>query len=229
MGERPLVLGHRGAPFEAPENTIASFEVARAAGADGVELDVQLSADGVPVVIHDDTLERTTDGRGLVSDVPWSWIRTLRSRGEPVSCLADAARWAADTGVWLNVEIKARTAASATVAALREAGLGARVIVSSFHPSVVSEVGALDRRIRRFLLSERWDAAARQAATACGAQGICLGLEGATARALQALREADLPVVAWTVDDPRAMRRLIDAGVLAIITNRPDVAARVFG
>lgn len=229
MGRPPLLLGHRGAPFDAPENTIASFQLALDSGADGVELDVQISADGVAVVIHDETLERTTDGRGRVSDLHWSRIEAVRSAGEPVPSLADAARWAVETGAWLNVEIKARSAAGATVDALRAAGLGARVIVSSFHPSVVAEVGEREPGMQRFLLVDAWGDAERDAAVACGAQGICLGVKGATERALRELRDADLPVVVWTVDDPVRIAQLTDAGVLAIITNRPSVATQVAG
>lgn len=229
MKTRPLLLGHRGAPFDAPENTIASFQMALDAGADGVELDVQLSGDGIPAVIHDETLERTTDGRGLISDLPWSGIRALRSAGEPVPSLLEAARWAADSEAWLNVEIKAAGAAAATMEVLREAGLGSRVIVSSFHSSVVAEVGEIDPGMRRFLLLESWGIAERDAAAACGAQGICLGLAGATQGALEDLRRAGLPVVIWTVDDPAEIERLVRSGVLAIITNRPAVAVRVCG
>lgn len=229
MRTRPLILGHRGAPFEAPENTIAGFDAAMSAGADGVELDVQLSGDGVPVVIHDDSLERTTDGRGRVADLPWSRVGRALSAGEPIPSLAQAARWAVETGAWLNVEIKAENAAAATLAVLAAAGLGPRVVVSSFHPAVVAEVGERAPDIRRFLLLERWGAAERGSARDCGAQGVCLHVDAATDAALADLAGADLPVIVWTVDDPDRLEQLDGAGPMAIITNRPAVAVHLRG
>src|SRR5262245_3514397 len=101
---RPLVLGHRGAPRAAPENTLRAFQLAMELGADGVELDVQPSADGVPVVLHDDTLDRTTDGSGDVATLPWARIAEARADGEPVPRLEQVVEWAADVGAFLNVE-----------------------------------------------------------------------------------------------------------------------------
>src|SRR5690606_37488045 len=105
---RALVLGHRGSPLRAPENSLRSFALALEAGADGVELDVQRSADGVPVVIHDPTLERTGHGEGPVAARTWEELSRLTGGGEPIRSLRQAADWAAATGAWLNVEIKAR-------------------------------------------------------------------------------------------------------------------------
>lgn len=225
----PLVLGHRGAPLDAPENTIAGFALALAAGADGVELDVQLSADGVPVVIHDDTLRRTTGARGRLDRLAWRRISGLRTGGEPVPSLEQAAVWAAATGAWLNVEIKARGAAAATLAVLERAGLTERVIVSSFHPSEVREVGRLDPRASRYLLLERWDAASLSSVEACGAGGVCLRVDAASDEVLAELDAIGLPVVVWTADDPGRLSELLRSRVRAVITNRPELAARLRG
>lgn len=227
--ERPLILGHRGAPFDAPENTIASFAAAMAAGADGVELDVQLSADGIPVVIHDDTLRRTTDSRGEVARLGWERIRGALSAGEPVPSLKDAARWAADSRAWLNVEIKAPGAAVATMEVLAEADLGGRVVVSSFHPAVVTEVARIDPSVRAFLLLERWNGVDRESFARCGAAGVCLHVEVATDAVINALAAEGIPVVVWTVDDPIRLEALLRSSVMAIITNRPAVAVHLLG
>jgi glycerophosphoryl diester phosphodiesterase len=228
-GAAPLILGHRGAPRAAPENTIAGFTLALDAGADGVEMDVQLSADGVPVVIHDDTLRRTTGARGRVDRLSWRRISELRTGGEPVPSLEQAGAWAAATGAWLNVEIKAMGAAAATLAVLEEAGIAERVIVSSFHVSVVEQVGRLDPHAARYLLLERWDAAARTALETSGAGGVCLRVDVATDAVLAELEPCGLPVVVWTVDDPRRLRELLGSSVRAVITNRPELAARLRG
>lgn len=104
----PSVVGHRGHPLQAPENTVASFEAAIAAGADIIELDVQLTADRVPVVIHDDRLDRTTKGSGLVRDHTLPQLRELASTdpGTAIPTLAEVLAWAVQQRVRLLVEPK---------------------------------------------------------------------------------------------------------------------------
>jgi glycerophosphoryl diester phosphodiesterase len=226
---RPLILGHRGAPGELPENTLAGFSRALELGADGVELDVQRSSDRVPVVIHDESLERTGHGRGRVADRSWADLSPLRGRGEPIPSLAQAAGWAARTGAWLNVEIKATDVTKETVAVLRAAGLGERVILSSFHRDVVEAAARLAPDVRRYLLLDAWSDTSLAAVLACGAQGVCLEQDSVDDSTMHALREARLPVVVWTVDGPARIARMVAFGVAAIITNRPAVAVRIRG
>lgn len=224
----PLILGHRGAPAEAPENTLRSFRLALAQGANGVELDVQPSADGVPVVIHDATLERTTSGRGAVAALPWSALATLDAGGgERIPRLDEVAVWAAESGAWLNVELKAAGVEATSLATLSEAGVLERTIFSSFLPAVVREVGRLAPGVRRYLLTERWDARVHAVAAEVGAGGICLVGRAAAPQALRQLAEARLSVIVWTVDDPLRFEALLQAGVEAIITNFPGRGAAI--
>jgi glycerophosphoryl diester phosphodiesterase len=222
---RPLILGHRGAPFDAPENTLRSFARALEHGADGVELDIRRSRDGVPVVIHDETLDRTTPARGRVADHAWSALERLTTGALP--SLQQAAAWASSAGAWLNVEIKAPGAEAATLDVLRETRLLDRTFLSSFHAEVVAEVGRLAPEARRYLLTDAWDEAAQQAVAESGAQGVCLKVDAATPLTLEVLRNDGLPVVVWTVDAPARIRELLIAGVAGIITNRPRVAVEV--
>lgn len=208
---------------------MAGFARALAAGADGVELDVQRSMDRVPVVIHDPTLDRTGHGRGRLDAMSWAQLSELRGCGEPIPSLAEAAEWAADTGAWLNVEIKATDITAETLEVLRSAGLRERVVISSFHPEVVAEVARLDPSFARYLLLDRWREGGLAAVAACGAQGVSLGVRAAVPIALAELRAAGLPVIVWTVDTPRRIRTLMAAAVAGIITNRPDVAAPLRG
>lgn len=220
-----MILGHRGAPTEAPENTLRAFQLALAQGAEGVELDVQRSRDGVPVVIHDPTLERTTTGRGRVDEHTWEALRRLQvGTSESIPSLAEIAAWAANTGARLNVELKSTGAEAASFAVLEAAGVLDRVLFSSFLPEVVREVGRLAPELRRYLLLERWDAGVPEFVRQLGAGGVCLREDAATPGTLRELADADLPVVIWTVDDPARIRTLLRAGVAGIITNRPDVA-----
>lgn len=222
----PLILGHRGAPAEAPENTLASFARALAHGADGVELDVQLSRDGVPVVIHDATLDRTTPARGAVAAHDWPALERLT--GATLPSLQQAAAWASGAGAWLNVEIKAPAAAAATLRTLQETGLLGRTLLSSFDAHTVAEVGRIEPAALRFLLAERWTDSVHDELLRCDAQGVCLRVDAADALTLEVLRNENLPVVVWTVNDRARMRDLLRAGVAALITDHPaeGVAAR---
>lgn len=223
----PLILGHRGSPFRAPENSLRSFALALEEGADGVELDVQSSAEGIPVVIHDATLERTGHGEGFVAALAWTELSGLRGGGEPIPSLEEAAAWAASGGAWLNVEVKAAGMEEAVLAALRGAGVLERTVLSSFDPAVMTRLCALAPGARRFLLTERWDDAVRESAAEAGVQGICLGVDAADHFALDVLRHEGYAVIVWTVDDPERMRDLLRHGVAGLITNLPALAARV--
>jgi glycerophosphoryl diester phosphodiesterase len=205
-----------------------AFGLALEHGADGVELDVRMASDGVPVVIHDETLERTTSGAGRVADLTSAHLTSLDAgAGEGVPVLEDVAAWAAATGAWLNVEIKERGAEAASVAALRRHGMLERAVFSAFDPAVVETVGRVDAGVLRFLLTERWDPAAAHAAGACGAMGICLERDAATPDALRSIAGLGLPVIVWTVDDETRLRALLRAGVAAVISNVPGRAASI--
>jgi glycerophosphoryl diester phosphodiesterase len=224
---RTLILGHRGAPRSAPENTLRAFRAALEAGADGIELDVQPSADGVPVVLHDDTLERTTDGRGDVALLPWRVIERARSHGEPVPRLEQVAEWAAASGAVLNVELKRPGAEQVSLECIRAAGLQQRTFYSSFLPGVVATVRRLDASASCWLLSDDRPRVMLAQAEALRPDGVCLDTRRVTPALLQRLGERGLPVVVWTVDRPARIRALLAAGVHGVITNQPALAVRL--
>ena len=232
---RPLIWGHRGASAEAPENTLPSFELAARMGADGVELDVQRCGSGEVVVLHDESLGRTTGFAGLVSETPWSVLRTLdagarkapRFAGTRVPLLAEVL---ASTQVLLNLELKCERAddrglTAEVVRLVAAASAGERVLLSSFNPLCLLRARALSPRLARALLFEE-DAPAplRHAWTA-----PALGLEAlhpqaslATPAQVARWRRRGYSVGAWTVDDVELAGGLWSSGVAGIITNRPD-------
>jgi glycerophosphoryl diester phosphodiesterase len=224
---RPLILGHRGAPRGAPENTLRAFRLALEEGADGVELDVQPSADGVPVVLHDDTLDRTTDLSGDVATLSWERIAQARAGGEPVPRLEEVVAWAAESGAFLNVELKRPGAEAAAVEAVARAGLRERTVFSSFLAASVAEVLRLDPAAACYLLSDGRAGLALAAARQLGASGVCLGARRATPAALAEFRRAGVPMIVWTVDRPYRIRGLLAEGVRGIITNLPALAVQV--
>ena len=244
------VFGHRGAASVAPEDTLASFERAFRDGADGIELDVTLSSDGVPVVIHDDNLERTTGVPGLV------WTKSLLDlkrldagewfgdafKGERIPTLVEALDLAASRG-WVNVEIKCGeqrppvSRAKLAEAVLRTLALSARpetTVVSSFDPWVLRHLRARDRRWRTgFLQGARtWTprgrlrvgvpARATLGPLAWIARADWLHVDLALVDYAAGLRPGGYgDVLVWTVDRVDEMDRLLRCGVRAIITNRP--------
>lgn len=222
---RPLIIGHRGAAADAPENTLAAFVLALEQNADGMELDVQLCADGVPVIIHDDTVDRTCDGSGRVADLKLDELRMLTIAGDHSVPTLDELFAALGRRALYNVELKAAGGAAGGLAAavagcITRHGVGDRVLVSSFSPVAVRAARRhLPRAIPVAHLRER------RAARLCHAF-VPAEADHPAARLVDAslmtwARRRGLRVNVWTVDDPAEARRLIDLGVHGIITNRP--------
>jgi glycerophosphoryl diester phosphodiesterase len=239
---RALVWAHRGASFDAPENTLASFALAETQGADGIELDAQLCQTGEVVVLHDESLGRTTGFAGLIGETPWSIVRTLdagsrkneRYRGERIPLLADVL------GAFprlVNVEIKCdraddRGLTAAVVRVIREARAEDRILLSSFNPLCLLRARVLAPGLPRALLFERDSAwPLRSALSAPLLSAVALHPENvlATPERIGGWRKRGYRVTVWTVDDPAEAARLIGAGVSGIITNRPALMRTVTG
>ncbi|HVF49897.1 MAG TPA: glycerophosphodiester phosphodiesterase family protein [Pyrinomonadaceae bacterium] len=246
----PLVVGHRGASAHAPENTLAAFRRALDDGADGLEFDVRLSHDRVPVVIHDATLKRTALRGGLVrlytaSELGQTDVGSWFNRSYPqlareeyarefVPTLAEVFETTGERARVLYVELKCDAgepyeALAADVARLvRAHSLTGRVVVESFELCAVRAVKNFAPEIRTAALFERTLARPAPAARAlikqardCGADEIALHHSLARARTVAAAHAAGLGVVVWTVDDSTWARRAREAGVRALITNHP--------
>ena len=235
---RPLVWAHRGASRAAPENTLAAFRLAAEMGADGIELDAQRCATGEVVVLHDESLGRTTGHAALLAETPWSTVRTLdagarfseKFRGERVPLLAEVLARAPAT-LLVNVELKCdraddRGLTAAAVAVVREAGAADRVLFSSFNPLCLWRARALAPEVPRALLFESDSSFALRHALAAPVLGaLSLHPEDvlATPAAVRSWRRRGYLVAAWTVDDPERAGALHEAGATGIITNVPDL------
>lgn len=244
--ESTLNIGHRGASGSAPANTLAAFEAALHAGADGIELDVHLSADGVPVVIHDFVVDHTTDGTGRVADLPLAALRELDAgswfdpcfAGERIPTLDEVVA-AVGQRLLLNVEIKSLTRhnqqlAAAVVESVIHHGLAERVLISSFNPYALRDVHRQAPHLPLGLLYDGLPASWLARARAWSMRELTLQAvhphhslirRGAVRRAHRRGRR----MVAWTVDDAGRMRTLVGRGVDGIITNHPDRLRRVLG
>jgi glycerophosphoryl diester phosphodiesterase len=235
--ELPPVIGHRGAAALAPENTLAGFRAAAAAGARWVEFDVKLTQDGVAVLMHDETLERTTDGRGAVARTPFAAIAALDAggwfgpayRGERVPTLDQAFAELDRLGLGANIEIKpcrgrAAPTAEAVVAAVA-ASWPRRLpapLVSSFEPDCLAVVRDRAPQLARGLLLKRLSRDWRRAVETLGCVSVNLGYRQASAAAIAEVLASGLKLVMWTVNEAVEGARLLAAGATAIITDRPD-------
>lgn len=240
--DRPLVVAHRGAKDVAPENTLAAFVAACELGADGIELDVTRCATGEIVVIHDDTVDRTTNGTGRADALPWAELRSLdagtwfhpRFAGEGIPLLEEVLEQVGRR-LRVNIEIKGRSARSdgieAEIAGMVERhGLTETVIISSFNPAALWRMRRAAPGLARALLY---------------ANDMPLALRRAWARhvmAPQALhphysmvddaymgwaRQKRYRVNVWTVNAPEAILRMAAVGVDAIITDHVAEARRL--
>ena len=228
---RPMVVAHRGASVEQPENTITAFEAAIDAGADAVEFDVRMTADGHAVVMHDPDVSRTTDGSGLVSEMTLDEIRRLGvpTVEEALQCLSGRA--AAD------IEIKnlpgepdhttdREPAVEGTLAALDEVGFSGPVIVSSFNPASIAHSRALRPDVPTGLLTE-YEVDADEALGRVTDHGhpwvlpfvlkVLEAVDGFAGR----VHAAGALLGVWIADDPETARLLFELGVDAVATNDP--------
>lgn len=212
----PLIIGHRGASAVAPENTIAAFRSAILAGADGIEFDVRLSGDGVPVVIHDDTLSRTHGLRKRVADLTG---RELDELGIP--SLRELFELMSENELILCLEIKGSSPelAERCCELVHEFGFEERTIVECFDLNVLKLVdlktaALFDSRIYT-------DQRLIDRALAVGASVLALHHRLAKPALVEKAKLAGLRVVVWTVDDPAWITRAQAMGIEALITNDP--------
>ncbi len=240
----PLILGHRGASAYAPENTLAAFRRALELGADGFELDVTLSADGVPVVIHDDTLDRTTDGSGPVANLTLAQLKQLQAgfrarfgtefAGEQIPTLEEVFAELGQRAL-INVELKqdpspGRRLAEQVVALIHAHPVGRRVLLSSFYYDNLQRVRQADPALPVGLLYDptgpgRILQAWLRPGVRAEAHHPYYRLVGALT--LRWYRRRGYRVNVWTVNAEADLRRLMRLGVDGLITDRPDVAVRL--
>lgn len=234
-----LVIAHRGASAMAPESTAAAIRLALRLRADMIELDVQMTADHRLVIFHDDRLDRTTNGTGLLRRLPYAEVAQLdagswfapRFAGARVLLASQALRLISPRRV--NLELK-RTShphvlISGLVRCVRRARATMRVLVSSFEPSLLARVCAVEPMIALALLCRRKPRQALQRAVRLGCVALHPHVSLVTPSLVAEARAAGLRLQTWTVDDARLARRVARLGVDGVFTNRPDYIRRALG
>jgi len=233
----PRVLAHRGGGTLAPENTLGAIRLGASLGFGGVEFDVMLAGDGTPVLIHDPTLRRTTGARGEVAARSYAELERLdagawrgaRWRGERIPRFEEAARLCQELGTWANVEIKPapgyewRTgSAVAGLAAELWRSAGQPPVLSSFSPVALAAARQAAPHLPRGLLLGRVPAHWRELVRDLGCIALHANYRALRARLVREAHDAGCAVLAWTVNDRRAARRLLGWGVDCLVTDRLD-------
>ena len=230
------IWAHRGASAYAPENSLAAFKLAVEQGADGIELDVQLTADGELVVCHDETIDRTSTGTGAIVDLTLKQLRQYDfSAGYEgaitrIPTLDEVFDLLDGTEVTLNIELKDSVEpypgmAQTVVNLVLERGWEERVVISSFNHVSIAEMSAKHVGIPLGVLYEGplfepWNYAERIGAQALHPSGYALLIQPET---VALAHERGLAVNVWTINDPEHARLCEAIGVDAIITNHPDL------
>ena len=233
------MIAHRGASGHAPENTMAAFRRAVALGANFIETDLQLSRDARFVAIHDDTVNRTTNGQGKVHDLTLADLRKLDAgswfgsefTGERIPTLEEILEFSKKNDVVFYLELKPAGSwggEHALIGALRESGEVARTLVISFDAAILEALRKIEPTLMTGLLYEGQIDRPLERAVEIGARQLAVRGDLVTPALLAAARKKDLQVVCWTVNQPAHMRLLIEAGVDGIMSDYPDrlVAAR---
>lgn len=234
------VWAHRGASAYAPENTLEAFQKAIDMGADGVELDIQLSKDGEIVVIHDEQIGRVSDGTGWVKDYTLEELRTYNfNKTHPeysrvlIPTLEEVYRLLEPTGMTVNVELKTGVVfyddiERKALELANRMNMKEKVIYSSFNHYTVMKIKELDPMARSgFLFCDGWmgvpEYAALHKVDALHPALYNVQYEGF----IEECRGRGIELNVWTVNEEKHMKKLCDMGVDSIITNYPDVAVRV--
>ncbi len=234
----PRVIAHRGGGQFAPENTLAAIRKGHALGFKAVEFDVMLSADAHPVLIHDEALERTTDGQGNVAETPLDVLATLDAgawfdaafRGEPVPAFRAAASLCVELGLWANVEIKPAQGheretghVAATVAQECWRGAALPPLLSSFSPEALIEARAAAPELALGLLFDAVPANWLAQLQALGCSTLHCNAAKLNERLAHDIVAAGYSLACWTVNEPELARRLFSWGVNAVFTDRLDL------
>ena len=228
-----LVIAHRGASGYAPENTLAAFRRAVALGASFIETDLQLSRDARFVAIHDESVDRTTNGKGRVHDLTLSELRRLDAGSwfgsefgsEQIPTLEEILDFSKKHDVVFYLELKPGGSwggEHALVGALRESGEIPRTVVISFNAPILQKLREIEPTLMTGLLYDGQLDSPVAEAVKVGARQLAVRGDLVTPALLADSRKNDLQVVCWTVNHPAHMRMLVEAGVDGIMSDYPD-------
>ena len=236
--EVPRVIAHRGASLAAPENTLVAIREAHAQGARWVEVDVKLSGDGVPYLMHDATLDRTTTGRGSAKGRLWQELAELdagrwfdrRFAGQPLARLSDALVLLEELGMGINLELKPcngedEATAHAVIDVIARLHKPSRPLplISSFSKAALAAAREAAQQVPRGLLVGRADSSTLGTVEALACTTLHVSASFCRTEWLRSVRAKGLPVLCYTVNDVGKAQKLLNAGAHAVFTDAPAV------
>ena len=237
LPDLPFVIGHRGAAAHAPENTLAGLGAADALGVRWVEVDVHLTRDGVPVLMHDPTLDRTTSGRGHVAQRTYDEVFELDAGSwfgaefdeEKVPRLDVAVQFAVERGLGMNVELKPAPGLAEPLARAVFDCLEATwprsadpPLLSSFDRDVLAALGSIGLKYPLGYLSKTLARGWREEAAALGCRSVHVNHKNLNAKRAKAVKSAGFALLAYTVNERRRAETLAEWGVDAVFSDAPD-------
>ncbi|MDD4616668.1 MAG: glycerophosphodiester phosphodiesterase family protein [Alphaproteobacteria bacterium] len=230
----PPVIAHRGAPFSAPENTLESFIAAKKAGATWIEVDVKLTSDGVPVLMHDETLDRTTSGHGRIAEMSWAQVQALDAgqwfsptfSGTRVTSLQKTLEFCALSEMRAILELKpspGRTQATVMVTLIEAAKSWPEnvppPVISSFDRDALAIAAQLRPDWPRALLLRDWTEDWLERAVLAQSSCVAINCDLLTSERLAFIRGTPLPVLAYTINNPVRAQELLKSGIKAIYSD----------
>ncbi|WP_100010728.1 glycerophosphodiester phosphodiesterase [Lentibacillus sediminis] len=234
------IFAHRGASQYAPENTMPAFDLAWKMQADGIETDVQLTKDGVPVLIHDERLERTTDGAGYVNNFTFKELRTLdagtwfeeKFSGTLIPSLDEMLGWIQGKPLYLNIELKNNKIdyehlEAIVIEKVRHYQLLNRTILSTFNPDSVIRLRPFNHEVEVAYLTSKRNKFLASAAKDLGANALHIKYRLLTPRLREACQREQMNIRVYTVNHPAHVHKCLEYKCHGIFTDVPDVALRL--
>ncbi len=239
----PTIVAHRGGGAQAPENTLSAIDAGARLGQKMIEVDAKLSADGQIFLLHDDTLERTTNGRGIAGNLTWDVLSRLDAgewfseafREEPLPLLTEVAARCARHGLAINIEIKPTTGTEAETG--RAVALAARdlwrhatppPLLSSFSVEALAAAQQAAPELPRGLLLDEWDENWPTLSQQLGCSALHLNHDVLTEERVMKITDAGLHILSYTVNSPYRARTLLSWGVDSLCTDRIDLIGADF-
>ncbi|WEG13512.1 glycerophosphodiester phosphodiesterase [Pullulanibacillus sp. KACC 23026] len=229
------IIAHRGFKSAAPENTLIAFELAKQAGTDGIELDIHRTKDGSLVVMHDETLDRTSNGRGWIKDITFAELSKLDAgswfapefKGEKIPLLEDVLIWARSQGIFVNIELKTAIVEypgleDAVVDLINRYGLHDQVLCSSFNHVSLKNIKQLDPDIQVAILYAQQLVDPWLYAKHIGAVAIHPYFKHISPEIVMACKKYKIDINPYTVNEINDLETMMNLGVTSIITDYPD-------
>lgn len=218
-----LKIGHRGAASYEPENTLLSFKKAIELGVDMIELDIRKTKDGKLVVIHDEKVNRTTNGKGLVKDYTFDQIRSLDAgKGEKIPALEEVIE-IAEGKCGLVVELKESDTEEEVISLIKEKKVETKAIIISFYPYILQNVKNLYRGVKLGILAKEIPENYLEIIKNLDVDYAMIRKDKIKKEYVDNLHKIGLKVGAWTVDNKKYVKKFIKMGIDAIASNKPDI------